>query len=142
MSVTNPKTLPQANGDFYALYSTLSEEDQSLLQRVRAFLEAEVAPVITEYWILEEFPFQILPKLAELHIMGLPYQGYGCPGKSMVLDGILMMELARVDSSFATFRGVHSGLAMGSLYTCAARKSRNSAGCRPWRAWKRSVRSG
>ena len=94
MSVTTPKILPQANGDFYAIQSTLSEEDQSLLRRVRAFLEAEVAPVITEYWIREEFTYQLLPKLAELHIIGLPYQGYGSPGKSMVLYGMLMMELA------------------------------------------------
>jgi glutaryl-CoA dehydrogenase len=124
MSITTPKTLPPANGDFYAIHSTLSEEDQSLLRRVRAFLEVEVAPVITEYWIREEFPYQLLPKLAELHIMGLPYQGYGCPGKSMVLDSILMMELARVDSSFATFRGVHSGLAMGSIYLCGSEEQK------------------
>ena len=124
MTVTTPKTLPQGNGDFYAIYLTLSEEDQALLRRVRAFLEAEVAPVITEYWIREEFPYQLLPKLAELHIMGLPYQGYGCPGKSMVLDGMLMMELARVDSSFATFRGVHSGLAMGSIYLCGSEEQK------------------
>jgi glutaryl-CoA dehydrogenase len=124
MTVTTPKTLPQANGDFYAIHSTLSEEDQALLQRVRTFLEAEVAPVITEYWIREEFPYQLLPKLAELHIMGLPYHGYGCPGKSMVLDGMMMMELARVDSSFATFRGVHSGLAMGSIYLCGSEEQK------------------
>ena len=124
MTVTNPKTLPQANGDFYAIDSTLSEEDQSLLRRVRAFLEAEVAPVITEYWIREEFPYQLLPKLAEMDIMGLPYKGYGCPGKSMVLDSMLMMELARVDSSFATFRGVHSGLAMGSIYLCGSEEQK------------------
>ncbi len=124
MTVTNPKTLPQANGDFYAINLTLSEEDQSLLRRVRAFLEAEVAPVITEHWIREEFPYQLLPRLAELDIMGLPYKGYGCPGKSMVLDGMLMMELARVDSSFATFRGVHSGLAMGSIYLCGSEEQK------------------
>ena len=124
MTVKTPKTLPQANGDFYAIQSTLSEEDQALLRRVRAFLEAEVAPVITECWIREEFPYQLLPKLAELDIMGLPYQGYGCPGKSMVLDGMLMMELARVDGSFATFRGVHSGLAMGSIYLCGSEEQK------------------
>ncbi len=140
MSVTTKKALPQANGDFYALGATISEEDQALLRRTRDFLEAEVAPVITEYWIREEFPHQLLPKLAELHIMGLPYHGYGCPDKSTVLDGMIMMELARVDSSIATFRGVHSGLAMGSI-TCAAHKNRNSAGCRPWLGWKRSVLS-
>jgi hypothetical protein len=33
MTVTTPKTLPQANGDFYAIHSTLSEEDQALLRR-------------------------------------------------------------------------------------------------------------
>ncbi len=124
MSVTVPKALPQANSDFYAISSTLSEEDQALLLRVRAFLEAEVAPVITEYWIREEFPHQLLPKMAELHIMGLPYHGYGCPGKSTVLDGMMMMELARVDSSIATFRGVHSGLAMGSIYLCGSEEQK------------------
>ena len=64
MTVTTPKTFPHANGDFYAIGTTLSEEDQALLQRTRDFLEAEVAPVITEYWIREEFPHQLLPKNA------------------------------------------------------------------------------
>jgi glutaryl-CoA dehydrogenase len=124
MSVTATKALPQANGDFYAIGSTLSEEDQALLRRVRDFLEAEVTPVITEYWIREEFPHQLVRRLAELHIMGLAYHGYGCPGKSTVLDGMMMMELARVDSSIATFRGVHSGLAMGSIYLCGSEEQK------------------
>jgi glutaryl-CoA dehydrogenase len=124
MSVTVPKALPQANGDFYSLHTILSEEDQALLQRVRNFLEADVIPIINQYWIREEFPHQILHKLAELHIMGLAYQGYGCPGKSTLLDGMLMMELARADSSIATFRGVHSGLAMGSIYLCGSEEQK------------------
>src|SRR5713226_504593 len=124
MSVTTEKMLPQANSDFYAIGTTISEEDQAFLLRVRAFLEAEVAPVITEYWIREEFPHQLLPKMAELHIMGVPYQGYGCPGKSYVLDSLLMMELARVDSSISTFRGVHSGLSMGSIYLCGSEEQK------------------
>jgi glutaryl-CoA dehydrogenase len=124
MSVTTKKALPQANGDFYAIGATISEEDQALLRRTRAFLEAEVAPVITEYWIREEFPHQLVPRLAELDIMGVAYHGYGCPGKSTVLDGMIMMELARVDSSIATFRGVHSGLAMGSIYLCGSEEQK------------------
>src|SRR2546423_3977849 len=124
MSVTTKKTLRQANGDFYAISSTLSEEDQALLWRTRAFLEAEVAPIITECWIREEFPHQLVPKMAELDIMGVAYHGYGCPGKSTVLDGMMMMELARVDSSIATFRGVHSGLAMGSIYLCGSEEQK------------------
>lgn len=64
MSVTTKKTLPQANGDFYSIGMTLSEEDQALLRRVRDFLEADVAPIINEYWVREEFPHQLIPKLA------------------------------------------------------------------------------
>ncbi len=124
MSVTVPKTLPQANGDFYSINATLSEEDQALLRRVRDFLEAEVTPIINQYWIREEFPHQIIPKLAALGIVGLAYQGYGCPGKSTVLDGLLAMEIARVDSSIATFFGVHSGLAMGSIYLCGSEEQK------------------
>ena len=124
MSVTVPKALPQANGDFYSINATLSEEDQALLRRVRDFLEAEVTPIINQYWIREEFPHQIIPKLADLGIAGLAYHGYGCPGKSTTLDGLLAMEIARVDSSIATFFGVHGGLAMGSIYLCGSEEQK------------------
>ena len=124
MSVTTPKALPQANGDFYAISTILSEEDQALVHRVRAFLESEVTPIINHYWTREEFPHQLIPGLAALGIVGTSYHGYGCPGKSSLLDGILMMELAAGDSSIATFRGVHSGLAMGSIYLCGAEEQK------------------
>jgi glutaryl-CoA dehydrogenase len=98
----------------------LSQEDQELLRRVRSFMETEVTPIINQYWTREEFPHQLIPGLAALGIAGLAYQGYGCPGKSSVLDGMVAMEMARVDSSIATFFGVHSGLAMGSIYLCGS----------------------
>jgi glutaryl-CoA dehydrogenase len=124
MTIATKKSLPPANGDFYAIATTLSEEGQDLLHRVRAFLEAEVSPIINGYWIREEFPHQIIPGLASLNIAGLAYSGYGCPGKSSLLDGIVAMELARVDSSIATFTGVHSGLAMGSIYLCGSEEQK------------------
>jgi glutaryl-CoA dehydrogenase len=112
------KVLPPVTGDFYNIASTLPAEDAAVLQRVRAFMEEEVAPIITRYWIRAEFPFELIPKLAALEIAGLSYQGYGCPGKSTTLDGLVALEMARVDASMATFFGVHSGLAMGSIYLC------------------------
>ena len=124
MSMTTQKALPSANGDFYAISVTVSEEDQALLRRVRDFLEAEVAPIINQYWIREEFPHQLIPGLAALGVAGLPYHGYGCPGKSTVLSGLLAMEMGRVDSSIATFFGVHSGLAMGSIYLCGSQEQK------------------
>jgi glutaryl-CoA dehydrogenase len=124
MSVTAPKALPRADGDFYQIIPTISEEDQALVHRVRAFMESEVTPIINHYWTREEFPFQLIPGLAALGIMGTSYHGYGCPGKTSLLDGVLMMELAAGDSSIATFRGVHSGLAMGSIYLCGSEEQK------------------
>jgi glutaryl-CoA dehydrogenase len=123
MSVAK-QTLPRVDGDFYHINTMLSEEDQALLHQVRAFMETEVAPIINHYWTREEFPHQILPGLAALNTVGLLYHGYGCPGKSTLLDGLVMMELARVDCSIATFMGVHSGLAMGSIYLCGSEEQK------------------
>src|SRR5437660_1903163 len=123
MNVVN-KPLSPARGDFYHISAILSEEDQELLFRVRAFMEAEVAPIINQYWIREEFPFQIIPGLAALNIAGLGYHGYSCPGKSTLLDGMVAMEMASVDSAIATFTGVHSGLAMGSIYLCGSEEQK------------------
>ena len=120
MTSVAQKSLPRVNGDFYHISATLSEEDQELLRRVRSFMETEVTPIINQYWTREEFPHQLIPGLAALGIAGLAYQGYGCPGKSSLLDGMVAMEMARVDSSIATFFGVHSGLAMGSIYLCGS----------------------
>jgi len=124
MSVTVPKALPRADGDFYQIIPTISEEDQALVHRVRAFMESEVTPIINHYWTREEFPYQLIPGLAALGIVGTSYHGYGCPGKTSLLDGVLMMELAAGDSSIATFRGVHSGLAMGSIYLCGSEEQK------------------
>jgi glutaryl-CoA dehydrogenase len=106
-------------GDFYAIETVLGETDRVLLGRVRRFMEDEVAPIINDYWMRAQFPFEILPGLRELEIVGLP-----CWGASAVLDGLVAMEVARVDCSIGTFLGVHSGLAMGSIHLCGSEEQR------------------
>ncbi|HEX5690502.1 MAG TPA: acyl-CoA dehydrogenase family protein [Roseiflexaceae bacterium] len=116
--------LPEVDGDFYQVAGILDDEDRAILGRVRAFMEAEVAPIINHYWTRAAFPFDILPGFAKLGIAGTPYSGYDCPGKSTLLDGFISMELARVDPSIATFYGVHSGLAMGSIVLCGSEEQK------------------
>lgn len=110
------KELPAIDGDFYDLSHLLNEEDRALQLKVRAFMEKEIKPIVNEYWLKAEFPFEIIPKFAELNICGVTYEGYGCPNRSFLMEGIIAMEMARVDASVATFFGVQSGLAMGSIY--------------------------
>jgi glutaryl-CoA dehydrogenase len=113
-----------ADADFYALELLLDDQDQALLHRVRSFMEKEVQPIINRYWTRAKFPHEILPGLRGLGIAGIPYDGYGCPGKSPLLDGMVAMELARTDPSIATFLGVHGGLAMGSIYRCGSEEQK------------------
>jgi glutaryl-CoA dehydrogenase len=115
---------PLADADFYAVEAVLDEPGRALLMRVREFMEKSVEPVINRYWTREEFPAELLGGLAGLGIAGLAYTGYGCPGLGNLLDGMVAMELARVDSSIATFFGVHSGLAMGSIYLCGSEEQK------------------
>src|SRR5580693_1566303 len=111
-----PKPLPAPNSDFYEVYETLSANELATVKRVRAFMETKVAPVITDYWVKDQFPFELLPEVKKLGIGGLAMHGYGCAGGSLALLGFVQMEIARVDPSVATFMGVHGGLAMGSIY--------------------------
>src|SRR5437879_6623132 len=111
-----PRPLPPPNSDFYEVYETLNAEELATLKQVRGFMETKVAPIITKYWADDAFPFELLPAFKELNIGGLGMQGYGCRGGSLALLGFVAMEMARTDPSFATFFGVHDGLAMGSIY--------------------------
>src|SRR5438876_8668406 len=110
------KPLPAPNTDFYYLYETLPAEELAIVKRVREFMETKVEPVITDYWVRDEFPFELLPAVKELGIGGVAMKGYGCAGGSLALLGFIQMEIARIDPSFSTFLGVHNGLAMGSIY--------------------------
>jgi glutaryl-CoA dehydrogenase len=112
--------------DFYALADDLPEPDLDLLARLDAFLDAEVAPVANWHWARERFPHHLLGPLGKLDVGGLSYTGYGLPGRTSLLDGFVTLALARTDPSFATFFGVHSGLAMGSLYLCGSEEQKQA----------------
>jgi glutaryl-CoA dehydrogenase len=110
------QTLGQSLGtDFYLMDELLTEEERRIRDKVRAFSDKEVIPIINDYWERAEFPFELIPKLAALNIAGGSIEGYGCPGMSPLASGLIMLEMARGDASVCTFFGVHSGLAMHSI---------------------------
>jgi glutaryl-CoA dehydrogenase len=101
--------------DYYLIDELLTEEERGIRDRVRSFADRDVIPVINDYWEKAEFPFELIPKIAELNIAGGTIEGYGCPGMSEVASGLVAVELARADGSLNTYYGVHSGLAMGTI---------------------------
>ena len=118
------KPLPRPDADFYDILGTLAPDEQDVVRRVRAFLAEHVAPIIQPHWSASTFPFEIIEPMKALGIAGLGYEGYGCAGGSTTLNGFISMELARVDPSISTFWGVHSGLAMGSIYLCGSEEQK------------------
>lgn len=118
------KDLPPIDGDFYDIYHTLSPEQREIQLKVRDFMEKEVKPLVNHYWLRDEFPHELIPKFQKLNICGVTYEGYGCPGLPFLMEGVLAMEMARVDASIATFFGVQSGLSMGSIYMCGSEEQK------------------
>ncbi|WP_400159208.1 acyl-CoA dehydrogenase family protein [Arthrobacter sp. BPSS-3] len=106
---------PEITSDYFLLDDELSAEERGLRDRVRAFVEADILPVINDHWERAEFPSGLIPGLAGLGIIGSTIRGYGCPGLSRRAAGIVAREIARGDGSINTFVGVHSSLAMGSI---------------------------
>ena len=101
--------------DYYLLDDLLDDEARAVREKVRTFVDAEVLPVINDYWDRAEFPHPLVPKLAGLGVVGTVIKGHGCPGLSRLAAGMVTFEMSRGDGSVNTFFGVQSGLAMGSI---------------------------
>ncbi|GAA1347755.1 acyl-CoA dehydrogenase family protein [Arthrobacter roseus] len=108
-------TTPDINSDYFLLDEELTDGERALRDKVRAYAEAEILPIINDYWERAEFPTELLPGLAQLGIIGSTIEGYGCPGLSRRASGVVSREIARADGSVNTYIGVHSSLGMGSI---------------------------
>ncbi|GLJ42878.1 hypothetical protein SUGI_0888810 [Cryptomeria japonica] len=125
ISVAFPQATPASKfppcvSDYYQLDDLLTLEEKAIRKKVREVVEAEIAPIIAKYWERAEFPFEIVPKLANIKVAGGTIKGYGCPGLSVVGSALAMAEIARVDASCSTFIMVHTCLAMLTISMCGS----------------------
>ncbi|MGB7362789.1 MAG: acyl-CoA dehydrogenase family protein [Rhodococcus sp. (in: high G+C Gram-positive bacteria)] len=101
--------------DMFGYQGVLNDEETQIVLKVRRFLDEEVAPRANEFWEKAQSPVHLLPRLAELDIVGLGYDFDGRTPARKVLTGWLGLEFSRVDPSTGTMFTVHSGLAMSSI---------------------------
>lgn len=111
--------------DFYAYESLLSDQEKEALGKLRAWLEADVKPIIGGYWERAEFPMQIVKPLADLGTLSYSWEETRPFENSAVFRGFVAFELARVDPSVATFVGVQNGLATGTISVCGSKEQRD-----------------
>ena len=119
-----PGVLEPLPGDLYGYEQMLPAEDQQVLLRLREWLEREVRPIANDFWARAEFPHHLVRPLGELGVIGLGYDRPGRPAASRLLTSFVSLEISRVDTSLATFFGVHSGLAMGSVVVLGSDEQR------------------
>jgi len=103
----------------------LSEEQQDIRRLVRDFADGEVRPVAEELDREKRFPYEIVAKLGELGLMGIPYpEEYGGGGADNLSYAIAIEELARVDSSVAITVAAHTSLGTWPLYAFGSEEQR------------------
>lgn len=100
----------RASDDFLGYRELLTPAEQERLRAATAIFDRELRPVIPAHWDAATFPFELLPTLAELDLIGIP-----AAGGSHLLRGFLHLELSRVDMSISTFLGVNSELVTAAI---------------------------
>ena len=95
----------------------LSDDHELIRRTVRDFAEGEVAPVAEELDREKRFPYEIVAKLGELGLMGIPFpEEYGGAGGDTLAYALAVEELTRVDSSVAITLCAHTSLGTQPIY--------------------------
>ncbi len=104
--------------DFYDFESLLSEDERSVRNTARRWVDEALMPNVADWYMQGEFPMSVVPEMGELGFFGanLP-QEYGCAGLNNVAYGLLMQELERCDSGIRSFASVQGALVMYPIFT-------------------------
>src|ERR1700693_3080568 len=107
--------MPSAT-DLYNIDHLLSEEERMVRDTVRKFVRERVLPVIGDHFEAGTFPQDLIPVIAELGLLGMHIEGYGCAGLSAVCYGLACQELEAGDSGIRSFVSVQGSLAMFPIW--------------------------
>jgi alkylation response protein AidB-like acyl-CoA dehydrogenase len=96
---------------------SLTDEQEQLRRSVRAFAESEIAPYVMEWDEASQFPSGIIPKLADLGLLGILFpEKYGGAGLGYLEYVIAIEELARVDGSVGLIVAAHNSLCSNHIF--------------------------
>jgi alkylation response protein AidB-like acyl-CoA dehydrogenase len=94
----------------------LTASQEAVRAMVREFAEHEMRPVVMKYDESQEFPVEIVRKLASLGFMGMSWpEDLGGAALDEISAAIIVEELARVDPSVALTVASHNSLCTGHI---------------------------
>jgi alkylation response protein AidB-like acyl-CoA dehydrogenase len=96
---------------------SFTDEQNQLRRSIREFAEGEIAPHVMEWDEVSHFPMEIMPKLAEMGLLGIIFpEQYGGAGLGYVEYVIAIEELSRVDGSVGIIVAAHNSLCSNHIY--------------------------
>jgi len=96
---------------------SLTEEQQQLRRSVREFAEGEIAPHVMEWDEVSHFPSEIIPKLAEMGLLGVIFpEDLGGAGLGYIEYALVIEELSRVDGSIGIIVAAHNSLCSNHIF--------------------------
>ena len=110
--------------DLYDVRSELTDEEQMVQDTVRRFVADEFMPQIQDAFEKHYFPQDVVPKIAELGLLGSSIEGYECAGLNSICYGLICQELERGDSGLRSFVSVQSSLVMFPIYAYGSEEQR------------------
>ena len=102
--------------DFYALDELLNDDEQMIRDTVKKFVESEFKPLVAEHFEAGTFPMELVPTIADMGLLGMHLDGYGCAGASAMAYGIACRELEAGDSGLRSFVSVQGSLCMFPIW--------------------------
>jgi glutaryl-CoA dehydrogenase len=102
--------------DLFDVRSQLTEDEQMVQDAVARLVDEKVLPTIGRDFEEHRFPREIVPELAELGLLGVYLQGYGCAGMNAISYGLICQELERGDSGIRSFVSVQTSLCMYPIH--------------------------
>ena len=113
--------------DYYHVSDQFTDEERQTQAAVREFLNAEALPHVAGWWERAEFPSQLVPRLAELGLIGanMPAE-YGASGVGSLAYGLVMYELERIDSGLRSFASVQGALCMYPILRYGSEEQRRT----------------
>ena len=112
--------------DFVRFDDLLTDEEKTIRQAVRDWVEEKYLPLVEHHYEAATFPMEVIPQIAELGLLGanLPVE-YGCAGIGDVAYGLAMQELERGDSGLRSFVSVQGALVMYPIFTYGSDEQKN-----------------
>lgn len=102
--------------DFYGIDSLLTEDEKTVRDTVREFVDHECMPIIAEHFDKGTFPMQMIPRMASMELFGSHVDGYGCRQRSHMEYGLICRELGRCDSGLRAMFSVQNSLVMFPIF--------------------------